>query len=255
MPHFLLECCVDSPESALAAAAGGADRLELCADLLVGGTTPSAGLFELVKRRVEIPLNVLLRPRFGDFCYTDLEFEVLLADAARFAAAGADGLVLGVLEPDGGLDLPRMRRLVQAAHGLPVTLHRAFDVCRDPFAALEACKTLGISTILTSGQATCAPQGADLLAALVRQAGPVDILVGGGVNSGNLEQLAAATGAKSFHMSGKQSLQSPMRYRKEGVPMGLPLASEYALWRTASDEIRAARTLLDGLEAAGKARP
>ena len=254
MPHFLLECCVDSPESALAAAQNGADRLELCADLLVGGTTPSHGLFELVKRRVKIPVNVLLRPRFGDFCYTGLEFEVLLADAARFAAAGADGLVLGVLTPDGELDEPRMERLIAAAPGLPVTLHRAFDVCRDPFAALRAAKALGVSSILTSGQAAAAPQGTDLLAELVRQAGPANILVGGGVNSGNLAALAAATGAKHFHMSGKRPLESPMLYRKEGVPMGLPLASEFALWRTDGGEVAAARAVLNGLSPAGKAQ-
>lgn len=254
MPHFLLECCVDSPESALAAAQNGADRLELCADLLVGGTTPSHGLFELVKRRVKIPVNVLLRPRFGDFCYTGLEFEVLLADAARFAAAGADGLVLGVLTPDGELDEPRMERLIAAAHGLPVTLHRAFDVCRDPFAALGAAKALGVSTILTSGQAAAAPQGTDLLAELVRQAGPANILVGGGVNSGNLAALAAATGARHFHMSGKRPLESPMLYRKEGVPMGLPLASEFALWRTDGNEVAAARAALNRLSPAGKAQ-
>ncbi|WP_418668352.1 copper homeostasis protein CutC [Allofournierella sp.] len=253
MSHFLLECCVDSPESALAAAQNGADRLELCADLLVGGITPSSGLFELVKRQVKIPVNVLLRPRFGDFCYTGLEFEVLLADAARFAAAGAGGLVLGVLTPEGELDLPRMRRLIAAARGLPVTLHRAFDVCRDPFAALRAAKALGVSSILTSGQAAAAPQGTDLLAQLVRQAGPVNILVGGGVNSGNLAALAAATGAKHFHMSGKRQLESPMHYRKEGVPMGLPLASEFSLWRTDGREVAAARAALDRLSAAGEA--
>ncbi len=254
MPHFLLECCVDSPESALAAAQNGADRLELCADLLVGGTTPSHGLFELVKRRVKIPVNVLLRPRFGDFCYTGLEFEVLLADAARFAAAGAGGLVLGVLTPDGELDEPRMERLIAAARGLPVTLHRAFDVCRDPFAALRAAKALGVSSILTSGQAAAAPQGTALLAELVRQAGPVNILVGGGVNSGNLAALAAATGAKHFHMSGKRLQESPMHYRKEGVPMGLPLASEFALWRTDGGEVAAARAVLNRLSPAGKAQ-
>lgn len=254
MPHFLLECCVDSPESALTAAQNGADRLELCADLLVGGTTPSHGLFEFVKRRTRIPVNVLLRPRFGDFCYTGPEFEVLLADAARFAAAGADGLVLGVLTPGGELDEPRMAQLVAAAHGLPVTLHRAFDVCRDPFAALRAAKALGVSSILTSGQAAAAPQGTDLLAELVRQAGPVNILVGGGVSSGNLAALAAATGARHFHMSGKRLLQSPMLYRKEGVPMGLPLASEFALWRTDGGEVAAACTVLNRLSAAGKAQ-
>lgn len=247
MPHYLLECCVDSPESALAAAQNGADRLELCADLLVGGTTPSLGLFEFVKRNVTIPVNILLRPRFGDFCYTGPEFEVLLADAARFAAAGADGLVLGLLTPEGELDLARMQRLLSAARGLPVTLHRAFDVCRDPLAALEHCKALGIHTILTSGQAASAPEGAALLAELVCRAGPVEILVGGGVNCQNLAQLAAATGAHNFHMSGKHQYESPMRYRREGVPMGLPLASEFALWRTDGAEIAAARAVLDRL--------
>lgn len=252
MAKMLLECCVDSPESALAADAGGADRLELCADLLVGGTTPSLGLFHLIKQQVRARINVLLRPRFGDFCYTELEFRALLADLRQFVKAGADGLVVGVLKPDGSLDEARMRLLLQAAEGLPVTLHRAFDVCRDPFETLDTCKALGLSTILTSGQQATAPQGADLLRQLVQTAGPVDILVGSGVNSQNLAALVRATGASSYHMSGKRLLESPMRYRKEGVPMGLPMASEFALWRTDTTEVAAARAILDSFEAHSK---
>lgn len=243
---MLLECCVESPESALIADQNGADRLELCADLLVGGTTPSLGLFQLVKKSVSAKVNVLLRPRFGDFCYTDLEFEALLADVEHFVTAGADGLVFGVLAPDGTLDMPRMQRLMQAAKGKPVTLHRAFDVCADPFAALEACKQLGISTILTSGQKATAPQGAPLLRQLVAAADGIEILVGSGVSSKNVAQLMAETGATAYHLSGKREIESQMTYRKDGVPMGLPLASEFSLWRTSGEEIAAVRAALDG---------
>lgn len=241
---MLLECCVDSVESALEADRGGADRLELCADLMVGGTTPDINLFYRVKKQVKAKVNVLLRPRFGDFCYTDEEFAVLEADVRLFAEAGADGVVIGVLNPDGTVDEPRMARLVKAANGLLVTFHRAFDVTRDAFEALEACKRLGISTILTSGQKNSAMEGRELLTELVKQSGNIDILVGSGVNSKNLPQLLE-TGATSYHMSAKKVVESPMIYRREGVSMGLPMMSEFVLWRCDGDEVARAKAILE----------
>ena len=243
---MLLECCVDSVESAVAAAENGADRLELCANLLIGGTTPDINLFYRVKRAVNAKINVLLRPRFGDFCYTDEEFAVLLADVQLFREAGADGVVIGVLNPDGTVDEPRMKLLMEAAGDLPVTFHRAFDVCRDPFEALEACKRLGISTILSSGQKNSAMEGLELLCRLVEKADGITIMPGSGVSSKSLGELSKC-GAKAYHMSAKKVVESPMTYRKEGVSMGLPMMSEFVIWRCDGEEVARARKILDEL--------
>ena len=164
---YTLEVCVDSTASALAAKKGGADRLELCADLIVGGTTPSLALVRQVKETTGLPVRALLRPRFGDFCYDRWERAQMAVSAAELVAAGADGIVTGVLTPDGALDVEALRPIYDAAREaaakanrpVALTLHRAFDVCRDPFAALEAACGLDLSTILTSGQAASAPQG------------------------------------------------------------------------------------------------
>lgn len=253
---YTLEVCVDSTASAIAAKKGGADRLELCADLVVGGTTPSLALVRQVKVETGLPVRALLRPRFGDFCYDSYELAQMEETAAELVTAGADGIVTGVLKPDGSLDVDALRTIyAAAAHatekaGRPValTLHRAFDVCRDPFAALEDACALGLSTILTSGQAANAPAGSALLRQLVEAAnGRIEILVGAGVSPANIPALAAETGAKSFHLSGKQVLDSRMIFRREGVPMGLPGFSEFDLWQTSEDTIRAARQALDTL--------
>lgn len=253
---YTLEVCVDSTASAIAAKKGGADRLELCADLVIGGTTPSLALVRQVKAETGLPVRTLLRPRFGDFCYDSYELAQMEESAAELVAAGADGIVTGVLTPDGALDVDALRPIYAAtAHaaekaGRPValTLHRAFDVCRDPFAALEDACALGLSTILTSGQAANAPAGSALLWQLVKAAnGRIEILVGAGVSPANIPALAAETGAKSFHLSGKQVLDSRMTFRREGVPMGLPGFSEFDLWQTSEETIRAARQALDTL--------
>lgn len=253
---YTLEVCVDSTASALAAKAGGADRLELCADLIIGGTTPSLALVRQVKAAAGLPVRVLLRPRFGDFCYDKWELARMAETAAELVEAGADGIVTGALTPEGWLDTEALRPIYDAARaaanaaGRPValTLHRAFDVCRDPFAALDAARELGLSTILTSGQAASAPAGAALLRQLVDAAGDsIEILVGAGVTPANLSALAAQTGARAFHMSGKQVLDSQMIFRREGVPMGLPGFSEFEVWQTSEDTIRQARSVLDRL--------
>lgn len=246
---YTLEICVDSVASALAAKRGGADRLELCADLIIGGTTPSLALVRQVKAETGLPVRALLRPRFGDFCYDRYELAQMAETAAELVQAGADGIVTGVLTPEGELDVDALRPIYAAA-GRPVvcTLHRAFDVCKDPFAALEAAKALNLGTILTSGQAASAPAGASLLRRLVEAAGPdLEILVGAGVTPANLPALAAETGAHAFHMSGKQILDSRMAFRREGVPMGLPGFSEFEVWQTSEETIRAARRVLNEL--------
>ena len=159
----VLEVCAHSVESAVSAERGGAMRLELCANLMIGGTSPDEDLFRMVRERVSVPVRVLLRPRCGDFLYTESEFELLCRQVKRFAALGADGIVIGVLTPEGDLDEERMAKLISLAGGCGVTLHRAFDVCRDPFAALETAKRLGVDTILTSGQQADCTAGADVL--------------------------------------------------------------------------------------------
>ena len=238
----VLEVCVDSTASALAAKRGGASRLELCADLIVGGTTPSLALVRQVKAETGLPVRALLRPRFGDFCYDSYELAQMEQLAAELVKAGADGIVTGVLTPEGQLDAEAMRPIYAAARraaekaGRPVacTLHRAFDVSADPFAALETVRSMGLCTILTSGQAASAPEGAELLGRLVERAGDsVEILVGAGVTAQNIPALAAQTGAHAFHLSGKQVLQSRMTFRREGVPMGLPGFSEFEVCRPA----------------------
>lgn len=252
----VLEVCVDSTASALAAKRGGADRLELCADLIVGGTTPSLTLVQQVRAETGLPVRALLRPRFGDFCYDSYELAQMEQLAAELVEAGADGIVTGVLTPEGALDAGAMRPIYAAARkaaekaGRPVacTLHRAFDVCADPFAALETARSMGLCTILTSGQAASAPQGAALLRQLTEQAGKdVEILAGAGVSAQNIPVLAVQTGVRAFHLSGKQVLQSRMTFRREGVPMGLPGFSEFEVWQTSETNVRAARQALDSL--------
>ena len=253
----VLEVCVDSTASALAAKRGGASRLELCADLIVGGTTPSLALVRQVKAETGLPVRALLRPRFGDFCYDSYELAQMEQLAAELVEAGADGIVTGVLTPEGQLDAEAMRPIYAAARraaekaGRPVacTLHRAFDVSADPFAALETVRSMGLCTILTSGQAASAPKGAELLGRLVERAGDsVEILVGAGVTAQNIPARSAQTGAHAFHLSGKQVLQSRMTFRREGVPMGLPGFSEFEVWQTGEENIRAARQALDAMK-------
>lgn len=245
---YTLECCVDSVESAIAAKKGGADRLELCSALVIGGLSPSQALYRKIREQADIPIRVLLRPRFGDFCYTDYEHEILKEEVRSFCRLGADGIVIGTMKPDGTLNLEQMKELMEEAQGMTVTLHRAFDMCQDPFQTLEEAKRLGIHTILTSGQKNVCTEGMDLLKELVEQAqGKTEILVGGGVDASVLPVLAEKTKAKAFHMSGKVSIESEMQYRKQDVSMGVASVSEYEIWRTSEKRIREARRVLDHL--------
>lgn len=239
----VLEACVDSMESALVAKAGGATRLELCANLVIGGTTPALSLVKAVKRETGLPVHALLRPRFGDFLYTEREFALMLEDAAVLLEAGADAIVSGCLTPAGDLDSSRMEAMISLAHknGKRFTLHRAFDVCRNPFAALDRCREWGVETILTSGQAASCVEGIGLLKQLFDRAGDVELLIGAGVSANAIRRVRQELPeANSFHMSGKQVLKSGMIYRKEGVSMGLPSMSEFEIWRTSEESIRAA---------------
>ncbi len=224
---MLLEVCVDSYESAKIAAEHGADRLELCANLLIGGTSPSPFLIEAVQA-LGVPVRVLLRPRFGDFLYTPMELELLRREVESCRSLGVDGVVLGVLTADGRLDREALSMLLDATGPLHKTLHRAFDVCRDPFEGLEDAVALGFNTILTSGQRATAVEGADLLRQLHAAAsGRITLMAGSGVNLQTLPRLLAETPLDTFHLSAKTTVDSPMVFRREGVPMGLPMAGEY----------------------------
>ncbi len=248
MKSFLLEVCADSVESVLAAEEGGADRIELCGNIVIGGTTPDVNLYREIRARSGIRIHALIRPRFGDFCYTDCECAVMERDIQMFRELGAQGVVIGALEPDGGLALPVMERLVRAAGGMSVTLHRAFDMCRDPFAAMEQAIALGIDTILTSGQQNACRDGAALLRELQeRSAGRIRIMAGAGVDASVIPELYRETGITAYHMTGKAALESPMQFRRQEVCMGLPSFSEYTLFRTDAGKIREARAVLDAL--------
>lgn len=247
MSVYLLECCVDSVESALAAAEGGADRLELCSGLVIGGLSPSIALFEEIRERVQIPVHVLLRPRFGDFCYTDHEFAVMLRETKLFREAGARGVVIGCLKKDGSLDIERMKELMAAAEGMKVTLHRAFDVCADPQETYGQARELGVDTILTSGQEENCLRGLPLLkelAELQKQTGGPRVMAGAGVTPEVIRQFLAYTEITDFHLSAKKTLDSEMQYRRDGVPMGIPGMDEYSIFRTDAKVVAKARSLL-----------
>lgn len=246
MREAVLEVCVDSVESAVAAAKGGATRLELCANLIIGGTTPSVALFDAVRAAVDIPINVLIRPRFGDFLYTDAEYDIMCREIGMFAARGANAVVIGALNADGTLDKEKMRGMIAAANGIHITMHRAFDVCRDALATLEEALELGVDTILTSGQKANAWAGREMIGALMEKAGArADILVGAGVSAKMIEDFRREyPDAHAFHLSGKSVLDSGMIYRNEEVSMGLPGISEFQVWRTEEAAIRRAKEAL-----------
>ena len=240
----LIEVCVDSMESVRAAVRGGADRLELCANLIIGGTTPSPYLIREAAK-LGTAVNVLIRPRFGDFCFSEDEKREQLEQIVQLRELGASGAVVGALLPDGSLDVEFLRACRKAAEGLHLTMHRAFDVCADAEKALAQAIDLGFDTILTSGQKATAMEGAGLIARLVKLAdGRITIMPGSGVKSTNIAALQAATGAAAYHLSAKTTIQSSMAFRREGVPMGLPMMSEFELFRTDENEVRAARAAL-----------
>lgn len=243
---YLLECATDSVESALAAAAGGADRLELCANLIIGGTTPTLALFDEVRSLSDIPLYILIRPRFGDFLYSDYEANVICREIQMFQKAGAEGVVIGSLNKDGSLNMEHMKRFMDCAKDMSVTLHRAFDMSADPFKTLQQAEELGVKTILTSGQAPSSLEGIDLYQKLLDKADDkITILAGGGINPSTIEKLLEQTSLTAFHMSGKIVTESAMEYRNPVVSMGLPGISEYNIWLTSEKNVRDARNVLD----------
>ncbi|WP_108472963.1 copper homeostasis protein CutC [Rhodanobacter thiooxydans] len=211
---MILEIAANSVASALAAQEGGAGRVELCTALELGGLTPSHAQIALARERLRIPLYVLIRPRAGDFLYSELEGEAMQRDIETCVALGCDGVVLGMLDAEGHVDMSRCRALIAAAGTLGVTFHRAFDLSRDPARALEDIVALGCERVLTSGAQASAVEGTALIRDLVAQAaGRLAVMPGAGVTAQNIAALAAATGAREFHASAKRQLPSAIRHR------------------------------------------
>lgn len=234
----ILEICAGSVESAIAARDGGATRIELCAALEIGGTTPSAGLIAEARKIEGIVLNVIIRPRGGDFLYNEHEAACMEQDIRTCRQLGADGVVIGALTAEGDIDTALCKRLIDAADGMSITFHRAFDMCRDPKRALEELIAIGCDRVLTSGQAATAEAGLPLLKELVQQAaGRISIMPGCGVNSGNAARILQATAAVEIHASARKSVGSGMLFRHSGVSMGTPGSDEYARKETDANEV------------------
>jgi len=218
---MLIEIAVFSLESAISAFNSGAHRIELCSAPAEGGLTPSAATMRLARKYVKIPIHVMIRPREGDFCYSEKEFETMLLDVAAAKIVGMEGVVAGILMPDGTVDEERTAILVDAASPMNVTFHRAFDMAKDQDEALEAIVYAGCARILTSGGKQTAPEGIEKLAELVKKAGNrISIMPGSGVNLNNIKNIAESTGAKEMHLSARSYVPGKMNFKQPLVTMG-----------------------------------
>ena len=240
----LLEICCYGIDCAVTAQLAGADRLELCSAPKEGGLTPSAGVLRKVKERVSIPVHPIIRPRGGDFCYTDAEFETMLEDIAFVRELGYPGLVIGMLDGEGHVDVSRMKRVMEQAKGMAVTFHRAFDMCHNPHQALEQLTDLGVARILTSGQQQNAELGLSLLRELKQHSRAPIIMAGAGVRLSNLKKFVDQ-GIEEMHSSAGQTVPSPMRYRKAGVSMSADAeADEFNRYCVDGDVVAAMKAVL-----------
>lgn len=226
--EILVEICVDSVTSAIAAERGGAKRIELCSDLLEGGITPSAGMIELVRTKVSIAIQVMIRPRGGDFCYDADEFEIMRRDIAVAKGLGADGVVFGILDSDGNVDIERSLQLVELARPLDVTFHRAFDMSADLFRSVEDVCATGANRILTSGGQPTALQGLELIGEIVKAAkGRIAIMPGSGIKAENARRIVTESGVREIHAGLGNSVAGPMRFRNPQLSMGKASEREY----------------------------
>lgn len=236
-----LEVCANSATSAIAAQNGGATRVELCNNLHQGGTTPSHGHIMVARKYLHIKLYALIRPRSGDFLYTKEEFQVILSDVRQSIALGCDGIVVGILNKDGSIDIERNSQIVNMArqHGLGVTFHRAFDVCANKEKALEDLINIGFERLLTSGGKSNVMEGARAIKNLLDQAnGRISIMPGGGISEKNVADLVHYTGVKEIHTSARALVNSQMQYRNDNIMMGNRYVDEYAIYETNSEVVR-----------------
>jgi len=264
----LIEVCVESVESALAAVRGGADRLELCGNLGVGGgTTPSVGLFKRVKQAVPaVPLMVMIRPRTGDFLYSPAELDVMIEDIRTFKSLGAEGVVFGVLRANGWIDVESTQRLAIEASGMEVCFHRAFDMTPDPADEMDSDAPLNqlaqipnITRVLTSGRNPSAPDSIRTLRGFLRYAqvlsaehrtptNPLGILPGSGINPSTVPQLLydlLLLGLREVHLSGGSWVEGGTEFRRDGMGMGVSGSGEWGIWRTNEESVRQVRKAIN----------
>lgn len=248
MKTGMIEVCANSVASCVEAQKGGAMRVELCAGIPEGGTTPSRGTVKVARQLIDITLHVIIRPRGGDFLYSEEEMLIMEDDIHMAKECGADGVVIGCLTADGEIDLEKNARLIACAQGMSVTFHRAFDMCADPMKALEELIELGCNRVLTSGQMPTAQAGIPLLKEICEKAdGRIIILPGCGINENNIRQIAEETGATEFHLSARHLVNSKMVYRNPKVSMGgTSEVDEYAEPRTSAERVRATLLALRG---------
>jgi len=242
---MILEACVNSAISAIEAQKGGADRVELCENMAEGGCTPSAGTIKLARKYLHIGLFVMIRPRGADFLYSDNEAEIMQWDVKMAKELKADGVVFGILNPNGTIDKARMKYLEDLARPMGVTCHRAFDMTRDPFEALEDLVSIGVDRVLTSGQSDSALQGAPLIRQLIEKSrGRIVIMPGHGIKEHNLEEVIRATGAGEYHLYLNRKVDSGMQFTRSDVKMGRPESSEYEFTLADSQSIAKAKNIL-----------
>ena len=237
---FKVEVCAFSLESCFAAKKGGANRIELCGSLYEGGTTPSAGLLQIAKQRVSIEIHAMIRPRGGDFCYSNDEISVMQADIRMAKELGCEGIVLGILQQNGQVNITQTKAFVNLAKPMQVTFHRAIDMTPDYSKALEDIIETGCDRVLTSGQKNTVMEGIENIKMLVKQAnGRIEIMAGSGVNADNAQTLIH-TGVNALHLTGRSVRDSEMIYRKEGIAMGgLSEVPEYEIVYSDAEKIRA----------------
>ena len=242
----LIEICLESVESVIAAEKGGADRVELCSDLFEGGLTPTIGTVKTALKKSNIKINVMIRPRGGDFCYSDEEFEVMLEDVRALKDTGIYGIVFGILTLEGDVDIVRSKELIELARPLPVTFHRAFDMTRDPYKSLEDLINLGVDRVLTSGQEATVPEGADLLEELVKIAGDrIIVMPGCGITERNFPKLQEKIKAREYHIYLPKEISSKMVYHPGHIYMGgLLRQSEFTITHTSSQRVSQVMGLL-----------
>lgn len=235
----IIEICLESVESVIAAEKGGADRVELCSDLFEGGLTPTIGTVKTALKKSNIKINAMIRPRGGDFCYSDEEFEVMKEDIKAFKETGINGIVFGILTPEGDIDVKRSKEIIELARPLAVTFHRAFDMTRDPYKSLEELIELGVDRVLTSGQEATVPEGADLLEELVQIAvDRIIVMPGCGITERNFPKLRDKIKAKEYHIYLPYETTSKMKFHPGHIYMGgLLRQSEFTITHTSSSRV------------------